>query len=153
MYVSRHCKAPTGLTLSICLMWSGGRWGRVPERVASRRRRRKSWPFWEIELWSFSRQPATSLTQLCGLVCSEFNSSWVFWYYHCVSLQTAACSRRLTSELSRVQCGVGTAVAQWLRCCATNQKVAGSIPDGVIGIFHWHKILPIALWPWSRHSF
>ena len=33
----------------------------------------------------------------------------------------------------------GTAVEQWLRCCATNRKVAGSIPDGVIGIFHWHK--------------
>ena len=30
----------------------------------------------------------------------------------------------------------GTAVAQWLRCCATNRKAAGSIPDGVIGIFH-----------------
>ena len=30
----------------------------------------------------------------------------------------------------------GTAVAQWLRLCATNRKVAGSIPDGVIGIFH-----------------
>ena len=29
-----------------------------------------------------------------------------------------------------------TAVAQWLRCCATNLKVAGSIPDVVIGIFH-----------------
>ena len=28
-----------------------------------------------------------------------------------------------------------TAVAQWLRCCATNRKVAGSIPD-VSGIFH-----------------
>jgi hypothetical protein len=27
-------------------------------------------------------------------------------------------------------------VAQWLRYCATNGKVAGSIPDGVIGIFH-----------------
>ena len=27
-----------------------------------------------------------------------------------------------------------TAVAQWLRYCATNRKVAGSIPDGVIGI-------------------
>ena len=26
-----------------------------------------------------------------------------------------------------------------LRCCATNRKVAGSIPDGVIGIFHWHN--------------
>jgi len=30
----------------------------------------------------------------------------------------------------------GTAVAQWLRCCATNRKFAGSIPDCVIGIFH-----------------
>jgi hypothetical protein len=31
---------------------------------------------------------------------------------------------------------LGTAVAQWLRCCATNWKVAGSIPDGVFGVFH-----------------
>jgi len=30
-------------------------------------------------------------------------------------------------------------VAQWLRCCTTNRKVAGSIPDGVIGIFHRHN--------------
>ena len=45
---------------------------------------------------------------------------------------------------------MGTAVAQWLRCCATNRKFAGSIPDGVIGIFHCHKILPYALWPWGR---
>ena len=35
-------------------------------------------------------------------------------------------------ELSEPQ---GTAVAQWLRCYATNRKVPGSIPDGVIGIF------------------
>ena len=27
----------------------------------------------------------------------------------------------------------GTAIAQWLRCCGTNQKVAGSIPAGVSG--------------------
>ena len=39
-------------------------------------------------------------------------------------------------------------VAQWLRCCATNRKVADSIPAGVIGFF----ILPIALWPWDRLS-
>ena len=31
---------------------------------------------------------------------------------------------------------MGTAVAQWLRCCATNPKVARSIPDSVIGMFH-----------------
>jgi hypothetical protein len=33
---------------------------------------------------------------------------------------------------------VGTVVAQWLRCCATNRKIACSILDGVIGILHWH---------------
>jgi hypothetical protein len=32
----------------------------------------------------------------------------------------------------------GMAVAQWLRHCATNQ-VTGSIPGGVIGIFHRHN--------------
>ena len=26
-------------------------------------------------------------------------------------------------------------MAQWLRCCATNRKVAGSIPAGVSGFF------------------
>ena len=30
---------------------------------------------------------------------------------------------------------LGKAVAQWLRCHATNRKVAGSIPAGVIGFF------------------
>ena len=29
----------------------------------------------------------------------------------------------------------GTAVAQWLKCRATNRKVAGSIPAGVSGFF------------------
>jgi len=30
---------------------------------------------------------------------------------------------------------MGTTVAQWLRCCATNRKVARSIPVGVSGFF------------------
>jgi hypothetical protein len=30
---------------------------------------------------------------------------------------------------------MGTAVAQWLRYCAANQKVPGSIPDGVMKFF------------------
>jgi hypothetical protein len=33
----------------------------------------------------------------------------------------------------------GYAVVQWLRRWATNWKVVGSIPNGVIGIFHWHN--------------
>jgi len=35
--------------------------------------------------------------------------------------------------------GQRTAVAQWLRRCATNRKVAGSIPDAIIGSFHLHN--------------
>ena len=30
---------------------------------------------------------------------------------------------------------MGTAVAQWLRCCATNRKIVGSIPASIIGFF------------------
>ena len=30
---------------------------------------------------------------------------------------------------------LGTAVAQWLRCCAINRKDAGSIPASVSGFF------------------
>jgi len=55
-------------------------------------------------------------------------------------------SDEVTGQLRKMHCEnflistrqhvLGTAVAQWLRCCATNRKVAGPIPDGVIGIFH-----------------
>ena len=36
--------------------------------------------------------------------------------------------------------------------CVTSRKVAGSIPDGVIGFFFIDIILPAALWPWGRLS-
>ena len=60
--------------------------------------------------------------------CEGLKTEWLSWYF------------KITTSVT-----CGTAVAQWLRCCATNRKVAGSIPAAVIGIFHWHKILPIAL--------
>jgi hypothetical protein len=39
------------------------------------------------------------------------------------------------SAVVKVLCYSRTAVAQWLRCCATNRKVAGSIPASVSGFF------------------
>jgi len=42
----------------------------------------------------------------------------------------------LSLRFQIVQSKLGTAVAQCLRRCATNRKGAGSIPDGVTGIFH-----------------
>jgi len=55
--------------------------------------------------------------------------------------KTAICCYMFTANaVGRVwrlyMCISGVAVAQWLRYCATNRKVAGSIPAGVIGIFH-----------------
>jgi len=45
--------------------------------------------------------------------------------------------------------GGDTAVAQWLRCCATNWEVAGSIPDGLIGTFHLHNPSDRTMALWS----
>jgi len=44
-------------------------------------------------------------------------------------------SQGQVSSKKYIKLMVGTPVAQWLRCCATNPKVAGSIPAGVIGFF------------------
>jgi hypothetical protein len=56
-------------------------------------------------------------------------------------------SRKLLSFKIQYFKGQGQVVAQWLRHCATNWKVAGSIPEGVIGIFD--IILEATLWPWG----
>jgi hypothetical protein len=36
--------------------------------------------------------------------------------------------------------------------CATSRKVADSIPDGVIGMFHWYNPSGRTLWPWSNRN-
>ena len=54
--------------------------------------------------------------------------------HHYVSLtRTAVISfHSINRFILKIQ---GTAVAQWLWCCATNRKVAGSIPAVVTGFF------------------
>ena len=44
-----------------------------------------------------------------------------------------------TVHSPRYKTARGTRWRSWLRHCATSRKVAGSIPDGIIGIFHWHN--------------
>jgi hypothetical protein len=45
----------------------------------------------------------------------------------------------LGAQCSVFQYSGGTRWRSRLRHCATNRKVAGSIPDGTIGIFHCHN--------------
>ena len=58
--------------------------------------------------------------------------------YHLIPEKICFGGDRCPIKFQRALFLLGQAVAP-LRHCATSRKVEGSIPDGVIGIFHWHK--------------
>ena len=62
--------------------------------------------------------------------------SWVHTPW-CGLLYTGGHSSRRKPLQARTLFSWGTRWPSWLRHCATSRKVAGSIPDGVIAIFHW----------------
>ena len=57
----------------------------------------------------------------------------------CVKFCFKATAGKFREFLGSTTYAVGRAVAYWLWHYATNRQVAGSIPDGVIGIFQWHN--------------
>jgi hypothetical protein len=67
-------------------------------------------------------------------ICLHTNTHTVYITYQFLRLLVSV-QNTLYNKSSNFKCE-GTAVAQWLRYCATNRKVTGSIPDGVIGFFH-----------------
>ena len=72
----------------------------------------------------------------------------LFTACHLLRTKRSACTTNSLLNNDFICVVWGTAVTQWLRCRATNRKVADSIPVGVSG----HKILPIPLWRWGRFS-
>ena len=77
-----------------------------------------------------------------------YDSYCLFFLYVCCSAEfrsrsskahkTASCVK-LTKLYTLLILSGGTLRRSWLRHCATSRKVAGSIPDGVTGIYHWHN--------------
>jgi len=100
------------------------------------------WIFCYFALWPTNAQ-----------LFHKLSHCYMFRHYHVILRQPVINTLPSYTSISiPVPCHRGTAVGQWLRCCATDRKVAGSIPASVFGIFHWHKILRIAVWPWSGLS-
>jgi len=62
----------------------------------------------------------------------KFRHQWIIADNYQIRKLQSVCKRNPTFY----QINTRAAVTHWLRCCATNLKVAGSIPEGVIGIFH-----------------
>jgi dolichyl-phosphate-mannose--protein O-mannosyl transferase len=87
------------------------------------------------------------MTKLSGYVCAAVKTVSTRWTGVLMILITGLCTVVNKPCLSA---GVGHTVAQLLRHCATNRKVAGSIPDGVSLEFFIVIILPAAPWPWCR---
>jgi len=60
------------------------------------------------------------------------------WLSHFTALHYSDCAISALSIVynSPICCIWGTRWYSWLRHCATSRKVAGSIPNGVIEIFH-----------------
>ena len=92
----------------------------ILQRGSRNKQHRLKWRTkWQKCLWTVSLSDTEEFLQRKRKICKKWPVSSAFWL-NCI-----------TSE--------GTAVAQWLRCCATNRKVTGSIPGGVMEIFHWHN--------------
>jgi len=66
---------------------------------------------------------------------SHKNLKLTYVHFECWSSVDFKDPHYCIAQIQFVSHKLGTAVAQWLRCCATNRKVAGSISVGVSGFF------------------
>jgi len=81
----------------------------------------------------------TGSRKICPLLVERFFVNAFSCEFDCVSFIARPCPSFFCTFLSLYYFNGGTRWRSWLRHCATSRKVAGSIPDGVIGIFHWHN--------------
>ena len=69
-----------------------------------------------------------------------FDSRWCHWNFFLYNSSGRTMALRSTQPLTEMSTrNILTLWCSWLRHCATSQKEAGLIPDGVTAIFHWHN--------------
>jgi hypothetical protein len=92
------------------------------------------------DTWCHQTGHVVSSDGTCGVIGRDI---WCHWTGHVVSSdRTCGVIRRDTWCYQTghvVSSDGGTRWRSWLNNCATSCEVAGSIPDGVIGIFHSHN--------------
>jgi hypothetical protein len=81
------------------------------------------------------------ITETAGVICRSYGGD--------VNLPALDPDFAKHADMSQFKCvmriknkwnpSAGTRFRSWLRYCATNQKVASSIPDEVIGFFNWRN--------------
>jgi len=102
------------------------------------------WNFSKLRQISTNRQGITFqkpwlLLNTAVNTSSLAKSSKEFWYFMAVKINIVICEIiTLYIPVRDYRCFGRTFWRSWLRHCATNRKVAGSSPDGLIGI-HWHN--------------
>jgi hypothetical protein len=98
----------------------------VTETGTTSTERLKMWFFWCVASFRLAEECKRFGGTFCvGSFCPTLEVAF-FWIF--ISL-----IKRGHNQVS------GTLWRSWLRHCATSRKVAGSIPDDLIGIFHWHN--------------
>ena len=78
-------------------------------------------------------------SEICVRVSEAYKTTITQQYRKFYSKQLSFVIRTIFAFMKCYMGEGGARWRSWLRHCATSGKVAGSIPDGVIGIFHWHN--------------
>ena len=103
------------------------------------------WTAWSFKMRAFVFSFSNWLKPLAQRHCVTSQETSILKYIHVKNNQTSSAKVHSVQE-TRVTKILWAPFRKWcevelkcLRYCATNRKVAGSITDGVNGIFHWHN--------------
>ena len=124
-------RSPTDCGESMCVCDLETLWMRRPWPTGGCRAKNKQTNRQRLEVKVLYTRLETSLNKLHFQLGEESRDSVVG-----VAISLAGGQHRLNNSN---KINWGTRWRGWLRHCTTSWKVAGSIPDGVTGIFHWHN--------------